>query len=85
MANRPTQDHFPKVSIYNFSDHKKYKKGYIELKEKNYLETFKKCPSISVYFPLLPCYFLLSIFFSYTTWGQMVENGGKWLKIARDF
>ena len=47
VGNRPAQDHFSKVSIYNFSGLKKYKKGY-----KPYLETFEKCPG-SVYFPLL--------------------------------
>ena len=52
VGNRPTQDHFSKVSIHNFSGLKKYKKGYIEMIEKNYLETFEKCPG-SVYFPLL--------------------------------
>ena len=51
VENRPTQDHFSKVSIYNFSGLKKYKKGYIEMTE-IYLETFEKCPA-SVYFPLL--------------------------------
>ena len=52
VGNRPTQDHFSKVSIYNFSVLKKYKKGYIEMIEKIYLETFEKCPG-SFYFPLL--------------------------------
>ena len=52
VGNRPTQDHFSKVSIYNFSGLEKYKKGYIEMTEKIYLETSKKCPG-SVYFPLL--------------------------------
>ena len=52
VGNRPAQDHFSKVSIYNFSGLKKYKKGYIEMTEKIYLETFEKCPG-SVYFPLL--------------------------------
>ena len=52
VGNRQTQDHFSKVSIYNFSGHKKYKKGYIEMTKKIYLETFEKCPG-SVYFPLL--------------------------------
>ena len=41
VGNRPTQDHFSKVSIYNFSG---LKKGYIEMTEKIYLETFEKCP-----------------------------------------
>ena len=52
VGNRPTQDHFSKVSIHNFSGLKKYKKGYIEMTEKIYLETFEKCPG-SIYFPLL--------------------------------
>ena len=52
VGNRPTQDHFPKVSIYNFSGLKKCKNGYIEMTGKIYLETFEKCPG-SVYFPLL--------------------------------
>ena len=34
VGNRPTQDHFSKVSIYNFSGLKKYKKGYIEMTKK---------------------------------------------------
>ena len=54
VANRPTQDHFSKVLIYNFSGLKKYKKGYIEMTEKIYLETFEKCPGL-VCFPLLMC------------------------------
>ena len=52
MENRPTQDHFSKVSIYNFSGLKNMKKGYIEMPKKIHLETFEKCPG-SVYFPLL--------------------------------
>ena len=52
VGKRPAQDHFSKVSIYNFSGLKKYKKGYIEMTKKPYLETFEKCPG-SVYFPLL--------------------------------
>ena len=52
VGNRPTQDHFSKVSRYNFSGLKNMKKGYIEITEKIYLETFEKCPG-SVYFPLL--------------------------------
>ena len=52
VGNRPTQDPFSKVSIYNFSGLKNIKKGYIEMTEKIYLETFEKCPG-SVYFPLL--------------------------------
>ena len=54
VGNRLTQDHFSKVSIYNISGLKKYKKGYIEMTKKIYLETFEKCPG-SVYFPLLTC------------------------------
>ena len=52
MENRPTQDHFSKVSIYNFSGLKNIKKWYIEMTKKIYLETFEKCPG-SVCFPLL--------------------------------
>ena len=52
VENRPTQDHFSKVSIHNFSGLKNIKKGYIEMTEKIYVETFEKC-SGSVYFPLL--------------------------------
>ena len=52
VGNRSAQDHFSKFSIYNFSGLKKYKKGYIEMTKKPYLETFEKCPG-SVYFPLL--------------------------------
>ena len=52
VENRPTQDHLSKVSICNFSGLKNIKKGYIEMTEKIYLETFDKCPG-SVYFPLL--------------------------------
>ena len=52
VKNRPTQDHFSKVSIYNFSGLRKYKKGYIEMREKIYHQTFEKC-SGSVCFPLL--------------------------------
>ena len=58
VGNRPTQDHFSKVSVYNFSGLKKYKKGYIETTEKIYIETFEQCPG-SVYFLLL-----LSLLFS---------------------
>ena len=52
VRNRPTEDHFSKVSIYNFSGLKIYEKGYIEMTEKIYLEAFEKCPG-SVCFPLL--------------------------------
>ena len=44
MWNKATQDPFSKVSVYNFSGLKKYKKGYIEITKKIYLETFEKCP-----------------------------------------
>ena len=54
VENRPIQDHFSKVSIYNFSGFKKHKKGYIEMTKKIYLEALEKCPG-SVYFPLLTC------------------------------
>ena len=52
VGNSPAQDYFSKVSIYNFSGLKKYKKGYIEMTKKIYLDTFEKCPG-PVYFPLL--------------------------------
>ena len=52
VENRPIQDHFSKVSICNFSCLKNIKKGYIEMTEKIYLETFEKCPGL-VCFPLL--------------------------------
>ena len=58
VENRPTQDHFLKVSIYNSSGLKKFKKGYIEMTGKIYLETSEKCLG-SVFFPLLsPLQFL---------------------------
>ena len=56
VGNRATQDHFSKVSIYNFLGVKNMKKGYIEMTEKIYPETFKKCPG-SLCFPLLKCHF----------------------------
>ena len=34
VGNWATQDHFSKVSIYNFSGLKRYKKGYIEMTKK---------------------------------------------------
>ena len=52
VGNRPTQDDFSKVSIHNFKVLKNIKKGYIEMTEKVYLETFEKCPE-SVCFLLL--------------------------------
>ena len=80
VGNRPTQDHFSKVSIYNFSGLKKYKKGYIEMTEKIYLETFEKCPG-SVYFPLLVSHYVHSgvhcscrlLYFLYTL-GSSLNN-----------
>ena len=39
-------------SIYNFSGLKDKKKGYVEMTQKIYLETFEKCPG-SLRFPLL--------------------------------
>ena len=47
VENRPTQDH-----LDNFSGLKKYKKEYMEMTEKIFLETFEKYHG-SVYFPLL--------------------------------
>ena len=35
VGNRPTQDHFSKVSIYNFSGLKKYKKRVYRNDKKN--------------------------------------------------
>ena len=35
MGNRPTQDHFSKVSIYNFSGLKKYEKWVYRNDKKN--------------------------------------------------
>ena len=52
VGNSPAQDHFSKVSIYNFPGLKKYKNGYIEMTEKIYLETFEKCLEPDC-FPLL--------------------------------
>ena len=52
VENRATQDHFSKVSIYNFLGLKNMKKGYIEMTKKIYIETFEKC-SGSLCFPLL--------------------------------
>ena len=50
---------------------KKYKKGYIEITEKIYLETFEKCPG-PVCFPLLPSstsLFLFQFLLSIKCWG----------------
>ena len=52
VRNRATQDHFSKISIYNLAGLKNIKKGYIEMTEKIYIETFEKCPG-SLFFPLL--------------------------------
>ena len=41
MGNRPTQDHFSKASIYNFSGLKIYKKRYIQMTEKICLQTLR--------------------------------------------
>ena len=46
VGNRATQDHF--VSMYNFSGLKKYKKGYIEMTEKIYLETLRSALGCSI-------------------------------------
>ena len=40
VENRATQDHFPMSRFCNFLG---LKKGYIEMTEKIYLETFEKC------------------------------------------
>ena len=68
VENRPTQDHFSKVSIHKFSGLKKYKKGYIEMTKKkitlrllrsvlgwsifHYLHSLPKLPRIEFLFPL---------------------------------
>ena len=52
VRNGSIQDHFSKVSIYNFSDPKNIKKTHIEMTEKIYFETFEKCPG-SIHFSLL--------------------------------
>ena len=63
VGNRPTQDHFSKVSIYNFLGLKKYQKRVYKNDKKNYIETFEKCPW-SVYFPLLAhCLFYILILY----------------------
>ena len=51
VGNRPTQDTSQKSQFIIFQV---LKKGYIEMTEKIYLETFEKCPG-SVCFPLLHC------------------------------
>ena len=51
-GKRSDPGNFSKVSIYNFLDLKRYKKGCIEMTEKIYLEIFEKCPG-SLRFPLL--------------------------------
>ena len=56
VENRQTQDHFSKVSIYNFSGLKNIKKRYIKVTKKIYLEIFEKCPG-SV------CFLLLSVIY----------------------
>ena len=58
VENRATQDHFSKVSIYNFLGLKNMKKGYIEMTKKNYLETFEKYPGS-------PCFSLLKRYAKY--------------------
>ena len=52
VENAATQDHFSKISIYNFLGPKNMKKGYMEMTKKIYLEAFEKCPG-SLHFPLL--------------------------------
>ena len=52
VGNRPTQDTSQKSQFIIFQVLKNIKKGYIEMTEKIYLETFEKCPGL-VYFPLL--------------------------------
>ena len=48
VGNGATQDHFSKVSIYNFSGLKNMKKGYIEMKEKICLETLRSVLGCSI-------------------------------------
>ena len=52
VGNRPTQDRFLNSQFLIFQILKNVRKGYVEMKEKIYLETFEKCPG-SVCFPLL--------------------------------
>ena len=52
VRNGSIQDHFSKVSIYNFSGPKNIKKTHIEMTEKIYLDTFEKCAG-SIHFSLL--------------------------------
>ena len=52
VENRATQETFQKSQFKIFQVLKNIKKGYIEMTEKIYLETFEKCPG-SLYFPLL--------------------------------
>ena len=54
VGNRAIQDHFSSPQFVIFLVLKMYKKGYIEMTKKIYVETFKKCPG-SVCFPLLAC------------------------------
>ena len=52
VGNRPIQDTSQKSQFIISQVLKNIKKGYIEMTEKIYLETFEKCPG-SVYFPQL--------------------------------
>ena len=52
VENRATQETFQKSQFKIFQVLKNIKKGYIEMTEKIYLETFEKCPG-SLYFPQL--------------------------------
>ena len=52
VENRATQETFQKSQFKIFQVLKNIKKGYTEMTEKIYLETFEKCPE-SLYFPLL--------------------------------
>ena len=52
VENWATQNHFSKVSIYNFLGLKNMKKGHIEMTKRICLETFVKCPG-KLHFPIL--------------------------------
>ena len=49
VGNRPTQDHFSKVSIYNFSGLKKYKKRVYRNDRKNLPRDFWKVSWVGLF------------------------------------
>ena len=49
VENGPTQDHFSKVSIYNYLGLKNLKKGYMETTKKNYLENLRSVLGQSIF------------------------------------